>query len=190
MADGRRPAADHSDPNNEGECRQVRPVPMLRRSFEVTKPVSSARVYSSGLGYNDLQLNGRPADDRALDPVFPRTLHITKTLLRRGFRVSEAVHNMAPRYSIRTQSARPGMKDARREAGLSCDRGDTSAFATGFYAAVVPASRSINRARRTTPAGSSACSPLPGSNPDSAITVVTESAITISARSWTLASAG
>ena len=35
--------------NNQGECREVRPAPMLRKSFRISKPVARARVYSSGL---------------------------------------------------------------------------------------------------------------------------------------------
>src|SRR3954452_591128 len=85
------PLMSRLTPNNEGECRQLRPVPMLRRSFAVAKRVVSARVYSSGLGYNELRLNGRPADDRVLDPVFTdysktvryTTIDVTR-LLRRG----------------------------------------------------------------------------------------------------------
>jgi alpha-L-rhamnosidase len=56
--------------NNQGECRDVRPAPMLRASFQVTKPVARARIYSSGLAYNDLRLNGTPTSASVLDPGF------------------------------------------------------------------------------------------------------------------------
>jgi alpha-L-rhamnosidase len=56
--------------NNQGECREVRPVPLLRKSFNVSKPVARARVYSSGLAYDDMTLNGQRASDRMLDPNF------------------------------------------------------------------------------------------------------------------------
>ena len=56
--------------NNQGECREVRPAPLLRTSFRVTKPIAKARVYSSGLAYNDLRVNGLPASDSVLDPGF------------------------------------------------------------------------------------------------------------------------
>ncbi len=56
--------------NNQGECRELRPAPMLRKSFQVSRPVLRARVYSSGLGYNHLTLNGAPASDSVLDPGF------------------------------------------------------------------------------------------------------------------------
>lgn len=78
-------------PNNEGECRQIRPAPRLRKAFEVTKPVARARVYSSGLAYNDLALNGRRTSASVLDPGFTDysrtvlyTTHDVTDLLRRG----------------------------------------------------------------------------------------------------------
>jgi alpha-L-rhamnosidase len=77
--------------NNEGECRELRPAPMLRKSFQVTKPVARARVYTTGLGINDLRVNGAPASDRVLDPAFTRysqtvlyTTHDVTSLLRQG----------------------------------------------------------------------------------------------------------
>jgi alpha-L-rhamnosidase len=56
--------------NNQGECREIRPAPMLRKSFQVTKPVARARVYSSGLAYNNLSVNGQAAYESVLDPGF------------------------------------------------------------------------------------------------------------------------
>lgn len=56
--------------NNQGECRELRPAPLLRKSFRVSKPVARARVYSSGLAYNSLTVNGRAASDSVLDPGF------------------------------------------------------------------------------------------------------------------------
>jgi len=58
-----------------GSCREIRPVPMLRKSFAV-EPVSrrgkvvAARAYSVGLAWNNLRLNGKRTSDRYLDPVF------------------------------------------------------------------------------------------------------------------------
>ena len=76
-------------PNNQGVCREIRPAPMLRKSFRVTKPVARARVYSSGLAYNDLQVNGRATSDSVLDPAFTDyaktvlyTTHDVTSLLR------------------------------------------------------------------------------------------------------------
>ncbi|MFN8093914.1 MAG: family 78 glycoside hydrolase catalytic domain [Vicinamibacteria bacterium] len=77
--------------NDEGECREVRPAPMLRRSFRVTKPVREARVYASGLAYAALRLNGKPVSDAVLDPAFTDysktvlyTTHDVTALLREG----------------------------------------------------------------------------------------------------------
>lgn len=56
--------------NNQGECRDVRPAPMLRKSFRVSKPVARARVYTAGLAYNDLRVNGERPSDAVLDPAF------------------------------------------------------------------------------------------------------------------------
>lgn len=77
--------------NNQGECREVRPAPMLRKSFQVSKAVAKARVYSAGLAYQDLLINGKATSDSFLDPGFTdyskTVLYTTQdvtTLLRRG----------------------------------------------------------------------------------------------------------
>ncbi len=77
--------------NDQGECREIRPAPMLRKSFLLTKPVAQARVYASGLAYDDLSINGTLTSDDVLDPGFTdysRTvLYTTRdvtTLLRPG----------------------------------------------------------------------------------------------------------
>jgi alpha-L-rhamnosidase len=64
---------------------------MLRRSFRVAKPVARARVYSSGLAYNLLTLNGEPVSESLLDPAFTNysktvlyTTHDVTRLLRQG----------------------------------------------------------------------------------------------------------
>ncbi len=45
--------------------------PILRREFIVSKPISRARAYVTGLGYCEFYLNGRRVGNRVLDP--PRT---------------------------------------------------------------------------------------------------------------------
>jgi len=77
--------------NNQGDCRELRPTTMLRKSFQITKPVKRARVYSSGLAYNDLRINGNPTSDSFLDPNFTDysktvlyTTHDVTSLLRQG----------------------------------------------------------------------------------------------------------
>jgi alpha-L-rhamnosidase len=77
--------------NDQGECRELRPAPMLRRSFRLGKPVARARVYSSGLAYNRLTINGTRTSDSVLDPGFTNysksvlyTTHDVTALLRAG----------------------------------------------------------------------------------------------------------
>jgi alpha-L-rhamnosidase len=84
-------------PNDQGECRELRPAPMLRRAFQVTKPVARARIYSSGLAYRALTLNSAAVSDRVLDPGFTdyskTVLYTTDdvtSLLRRGENVLAA----------------------------------------------------------------------------------------------------
>lgn len=88
--------SQHQD--NHGECREVRPAPMLRKSFEITKEIADARVYTSGLAYNDLTINGQQTSASELDPgftdysktVFYTTHDITESL-RQGENIIAAV---------------------------------------------------------------------------------------------------
>jgi alpha-L-rhamnosidase len=77
--------------NDQGECREVRPAPRLRKSFHISKPFTKGRVYSSGLAYNDLALNGKAVSPSVLDPAFTDysrtvlyTTHDITALLRQG----------------------------------------------------------------------------------------------------------
>ena len=77
--------------NDQGECREPRPAPMLRKSFAISKPVAKARIYTSGLAYNHLTLNGKPTSSSVLDPNFTDysktvlyTTHDVTALLRQG----------------------------------------------------------------------------------------------------------
>jgi alpha-L-rhamnosidase len=77
--------------NDQGECRELRPAPMLRKSFHIGKAVRRARVYASGLAYNALRINGRAVSDSVLDPGFTDysrtvlyTAHDATALLRPG----------------------------------------------------------------------------------------------------------
>jgi len=83
--------------NDQGACRELRPAPMLRRSFRVERPVARARLYSSGLAYQALALNGQPVSDAVLDPGFTDysrtvlyTTHDATALLRPGENVLAA----------------------------------------------------------------------------------------------------
>jgi alpha-L-rhamnosidase len=84
--------------NDQGECRELRPAPMLRKSFTLDKPVRSARVYASGLAYDALRVNGSAASDSVLDPGFTDysktvlyTTHDVTALLRQGENVIASV---------------------------------------------------------------------------------------------------
>jgi alpha-L-rhamnosidase len=84
-------AARRPDPNTQGQCREVRPAPMLRRAFAITKPVARARAYTTGLGVSDLRVNGTPVSAARLSPGFTDysrtvlyTTHDVTALLRQG----------------------------------------------------------------------------------------------------------
>lgn len=51
---------------------EPKPAPHLRKAFELTKPVKSARAYVCGLGYYHLVVNGKPGCDSPLQPAFTR----------------------------------------------------------------------------------------------------------------------
>jgi alpha-L-rhamnosidase len=83
--------------NNQGECRDVRPAPLLRKSVALARPVARARVYSAGLAYNHLTINGTPTSDSVLDPAFTDysktvlyTTHDVTSLMRPGENVVAA----------------------------------------------------------------------------------------------------
>ncbi|MFF0340382.1 family 78 glycoside hydrolase catalytic domain [Kribbella sp. NPDC004875] len=66
-------------------------APLLRRAFTVDGTVRRARLYSSGLGYADLRLNGHAVSDAVLDPGFTAydrtvlyTTHDVTDLLQSG----------------------------------------------------------------------------------------------------------
>lgn len=46
----------------------VVPAPLLRKEFEITKPVKSVRFYGTGLGYFELYFNGGRVGDEYLSP--------------------------------------------------------------------------------------------------------------------------
>ena len=55
-------------------------LPLLRKSFEIAKPVQRALVCVSGLGHYELFLDGRKVGDRFLDPawsVYEKTVYYT-----------------------------------------------------------------------------------------------------------------
>lgn len=48
---------------------ETNPAPYFRKEFKIRKPIKSARVYVSGLGYYELYLNGNKVGDYVLAPV-------------------------------------------------------------------------------------------------------------------------
>ncbi|HEY6552896.1 MAG TPA: family 78 glycoside hydrolase catalytic domain, partial [Vicinamibacteria bacterium] len=79
------------NPNDQGECREIRPAPRLRKAFRISRPFTKARVYAAGLAYNDLAVNGRPVSTSVLDPGFTdysrtvlHTTHDVTALLGQG----------------------------------------------------------------------------------------------------------
>ena len=45
------------------------PARMLRREFVLTKSISNATIFISGLGFSELYFNGRKVDNRIMDPT-------------------------------------------------------------------------------------------------------------------------
>ena len=75
-------------PEKDEDFYQEDPAPLLRRAFNITKPVTRARLHIAGLGYAYPSLNGARVADHALDPpwtnfdkrVLYRTHDVTKQL--------------------------------------------------------------------------------------------------------------
>lgn len=45
------------------------PAPLLRKAFSIERQITRARIYLSGLGWNELYVNGHKVGNRALDPA-------------------------------------------------------------------------------------------------------------------------
>ena len=57
-------------PTNEAAFYQDDPAPLFRKEFAVDRPVRSARLYLSALGYVEASLNGRAVGDDRLGPLW------------------------------------------------------------------------------------------------------------------------
>ena len=68
-------------PKTEREMFAPCPAPLFRREFVINRPFVAARVYISGLGYDELYLNGAKIGDHVLDPGWTdysrRALYVT-----------------------------------------------------------------------------------------------------------------
>lgn len=62
------------------------PAPLLRKDWEIKKPVASARLYITGLGYYEAYLNGKKVGDHVLDPGWTS---FDKTILYNTFDVTD-----------------------------------------------------------------------------------------------------
>ena len=79
-----------SGPWGSSVTASVPPEPLLRREFAAEKPIESARVYISGLGYYKLFVNGERIGDHELDPGF--TVY-DKTVLYATYDVTDALRS-------------------------------------------------------------------------------------------------
>jgi alpha-L-rhamnosidase len=90
-------------PETEEEHFQEDPAPLFRKEFTLTKTVKQARLYITGLGYYDAQINGRPVGNHELDPgwtdyakrVYYSTFDVTETLTAPPISGSDNLHCIA-----------------------------------------------------------------------------------------------
>ncbi len=57
-------------PKNDNEFFRDDPAPLFRKSFKLSRPIRSARLYISALGYYCASLNGGDVGDHKLDPLW------------------------------------------------------------------------------------------------------------------------
>jgi alpha-L-rhamnosidase len=62
------PNSDSGEAEQLGKPWQTGPVKVLRREFQITKPVTSARLYATALGAYEFHLNGQRVGDQILAP--------------------------------------------------------------------------------------------------------------------------
>jgi alpha-L-rhamnosidase len=55
-------------PQKDEDFYAPEPAPLLRKGFKLTSPVKRARIHVSGLGYQELRINGSRVGDQLLDP--------------------------------------------------------------------------------------------------------------------------
>lgn len=71
---------------DDGHDTDYLPAPCFRRSFTLSKPVRSARVYIAAAGLYELYANGERVGDRRLDPMYTRfdrrNLYVTYDVTR------------------------------------------------------------------------------------------------------------
>ena len=77
--------AEDSPMSSPEEDKYSRRAPMLRKTFTVSGKVKSARLFVSGLGLFELEINGQRPDDSVLNPG---NTQYTETVLYRAFDVT------------------------------------------------------------------------------------------------------
>ena len=75
----------HFNPSNPYD-----PSPLYRKQFTVKKTVKNARLFISGLGYNELFINGKRIGDHVLDPGWT---NYKKTILYTTYDVTQNLQN-------------------------------------------------------------------------------------------------
>ncbi|HYG24357.1 MAG TPA: family 78 glycoside hydrolase catalytic domain [Verrucomicrobiae bacterium] len=78
-------------PANDLQLKAPLPAPLLRKSFDIKRPVRRATAYICGLGYYEMELNGSKVGNRVLDPMITQydkraayVTHDVTRLLNRG----------------------------------------------------------------------------------------------------------
>jgi alpha-L-rhamnosidase len=61
-------AKSETSPADEADFFKEDPAPVFQKEFALDKPVRSARLYVTGLGYYEAAINGKKVGDRELDP--------------------------------------------------------------------------------------------------------------------------
>lgn len=66
--------------------REFRKSPVFRKSFMIDKPITAARLYVCGIGYCEMNINGKKAGDHLLDPGYT---HFDKRVLYSTYDVTD-----------------------------------------------------------------------------------------------------
>jgi alpha-L-rhamnosidase len=83
---GRHEGIIHSRPKDSGIPSD--PLPLFRKDFTIDKPIASAKIYISGLGFYELSVNGEKVGDHLLAPAFT---DYTRKVLYEVFDLSKSV---------------------------------------------------------------------------------------------------
>jgi alpha-L-rhamnosidase len=76
-------------PERDEDFYKDRPAPWFKKEFSLTRTVSSARLYISGLGYYEAYLNGKKIGDQVLDPGWT---NYDRTVLYTVYDITASLH--------------------------------------------------------------------------------------------------